>query len=340
MHQLIHSQKRRVFFWLGVVFAIIMIMVLILGSHYSFSQVKERVRIGLPLQQQSSLAIIAVEKGFYSKEGLDVTVKEYPSGKRAVEGMLAGEVDVATTAETPIVFASFERQDFSIIASISSSDNILRIIARKDKGIQKPVDLRGKRIAVQKGSATHFFLHIFLLKNGLSEKDVSLYFKKVEELPEALASGEIDAFSQREPFISKAKGLLGDNAVVFAEPGIYVLSEVMIALNSLIKDKPEVINRLLRALLQAERFTRDHPDQAIKIVSNKLKAPESEISALWNEFYFTISLKQEILNILEDEARWAIRNKFTNKTKVPNYLNFIYLDGLKAVKPEAVTIIR
>lgn len=339
MHQLMHSQKRRVFFWIGVVFAI-MIMVLIVDSHYSFSQVKERVRIGLPLQQQSSLAIIAVEKGFYSKEGLDVTVKEYPSGKRAVEGMLSGEVDVATTAETPIVFASFERQDFSVIASISSSGNVVRIIARKDKGIQKPGDLRGKRIGIQKGSATHFFLHIFLLKNGLSEKDVNLSFKKVEELSEALASGEIDAFSQREPFISKAKGLLGDKAVVFAEPGLYLLSEEMIALNSLIKDKPKVINRLLRALLQAERFTRELPDQAIKIVSNKLKVPESEISALWNEFDFAISLKQEILNILEDEARWAISNKLTDKTKVPNYLDFIYLDGLEAVKPDAVTIIR
>ncbi|MBI5682078.1 MAG: NrtA/SsuA/CpmA family ABC transporter substrate-binding protein [Deltaproteobacteria bacterium] len=339
MHQLMHSQKRRVFFWLGVVFAIT-IMVLILDSHYSFSQVKERVRIGLPLQQQSSLAIIAAEKGFYSKEGLAVTVKEYPSGKRAVEGMLAGAVDVASTAETPIVFASFERQDFSIIASIGSSGDLMRIIARKDKGIQKPGDLRGKRIAVQKGSATHFFLHIFLLKNGLSEKDVNLSFKKVEELPEALASGEIDAFSQREPFIGEAKGLLGDNAVVFAEPGIYFLSEEMIALNSLIKDKPEVINRLLRSLLQAERFAREHPDQAIKIVSNKLKSSESEISALWNGFDFTVSLKQVIFNILEDEARWAINSKLTDKTKVPNYLNFIYLKGLEAVKPEAVTIIR
>jgi len=50
-------------------------------------------------------------------------------------------------------------------------------------------------------------------------------------------------------------------------------------------------------------------------------------------------LDQSLVLALEDEARWAIKNKLTSKTKVPNYLNHIHLDALKSVAPSAVTII-
>jgi NitT/TauT family transport system substrate-binding protein len=53
-----------------------------------------------------------------------------------------------------------------------------------------------------------------------------------------------------------------------------------------------------------------------------------------------VTLPQALIIAMEDEARWRIENKLTDKTTVPNYLNFLYLDGLEAVSPEAVTVIR
>jgi len=181
---------------------------------------REKVTIGIT-EIIASLIIIGQEQGFFSQEGLDVTTKKYPTGKVALDSMFAREVDMAAVAETPIVFKSFEQQDFSIITALGSSGNMLRIIARKDGGILKPADLRGKIIATQKATGLHFFLHLFLIKNGLSENDVRLSFKKPEELVPELVRGEIDAFSFREPFISEAKKLLGDKAIIFAEPGLY-----------------------------------------------------------------------------------------------------------------------
>ena len=83
---------------------------------------------------------------FFAEEGVNVRiVDKYPSGKRTLQGLLDGEVTVAPTAEAPIVFRSFERGDFAIVATIGSSDNEPKIIARKDSGIEKPEDLRGIR---------------------------------------------------------------------------------------------------------------------------------------------------------------------------------------------------
>ena len=168
-----------------------------------FTAIKGPLRIGVEQSPLLALVMIAEDQGFFSKQGVDVKVKYYASGKLALNGMFSGEVDLATPAETPIVFSSFERMDFSIVATIGSSDNDPKIVARKDRGIQKPGNLRGKCIATQKASAVHFFLHSFLVRNGLSEKDIKLSFKHPDELVPALAKGEIDAFSMREPYVSR-----------------------------------------------------------------------------------------------------------------------------------------
>ena len=60
----------------------------------------------------------------------------------------------------------------------------------------------------------------------------------------------------------------------------------------------------------------------------------------WQEGTFDLFLDQSLIATLEDQARWAIKNNLTNATKIPNYLDYIYIDALEAVKPEAVTIIR
>jgi len=63
-------------------------------------------------------------------------------------------------------------------------------------------------------------------------------------------------------------------------------------------------------------------------------------SKIQNLKYRVLMLDQTILVSLEDEARWAMKERLTDKKEVPNYLDFIYVDALEQVKPETVTIIR
>jgi len=96
--------------------------------------------------------LLAHEQGFFVQEGLAVTVKEYLLGLQALEAMFAGECDMATAGETPVVMKSFERQDFSIIATMATSDDATRVLANKERGIQRPEDLKGKRIFAHKNT--------------------------------------------------------------------------------------------------------------------------------------------------------------------------------------------
>jgi sulfonate transport system substrate-binding protein len=328
----------RVTILLGIIVGIV--SVVLFAPTSGFTSIREPIRIGVEQSPLLALIMIAGDQGFFSKQGIEVKVKYYASGKLALGGMFSGEVDLATPAGTPIVFSSFERSDFSIVATIGSSDNDPKIIARKDRGIQKPGDLRGKCIATQKASAVHFFLHSFLIKNGLSEKDIKLSFKHPDELVPALANGEIDAFSMREPYVSRAKALLRENIILFEEPGLHLKTYNLVAFNTFLKDRPQAIKSVLKALIKSEEFVKKYPEHAQRIVSSKTGVKESEIAGLWPNSRFEISLEQSLLISLENVARWAIRNKLTDRTRVPNYLSFIYFDALEAVKPKGVAIIR
>lgn len=298
------------------------------------------LRLGISSQPMVSLAIIAERQGFLAREGVQATVRHYPSGKHAMEALLAGELDVATVAETPVVFSSFQRDDYSIFATIGSFSNEQRIVAHRKSGITRPADLRGKRVATQQGSAVHFFLHLFLLKQRLSEKDIVLSYLKADELSGALVRREIDAFSMREPFVSQARKLLGKDAVVFESPGLYVMSFHMVAMNGYIKAHPDLIVKTVRALLRAEEFYRKDYDRAVRTVAEDLKIPERELSGHLREMDLRVSLDQSVLLGLEDEARWAMYMNLVPGSKMPNYLRYLHLDALQQVRPKSITVIR
>lgn len=297
------------------------------------------VRLGISHTPPSWLTHIAEHNGYFKEQGLNVIYTSFPSGKRALNGMFRGEVDIAVTAEGPIVFNSLERQDFSIIATIGTSSNDNVIAARKDRGIQTPNDLKGKTVAIQSASAAHFYLHLFLLKYKLSEKDIIQSFLKVEHLPLALASGEADAISTREPYLSEAVTMLGANAIVFETPGLYLKSYELAAFNTYIKDNPEVLYKLINALLLAEQFVKNNKDQAVAIFASKFGLSKERVTATLKYLDLSVVLDQSLILKLEDEARWATQNKLTDGQVVPNYLEYIHIDALNKTNPELMTIV-
>jgi len=284
--------------------------------------------------------MIAKAEGYFIEEGVRVSIKEFKGGKQAlVNGVFKGEVEMATTADVPIVFNSFNKQQFKIVATIGSSDNEPRVIARKDRGISKPEDLKGKHVITKRGSAVHYFLNVFLLHSGLTTTDIKLKFTKSgKEMAQLLNKGDIDAFSHREPFISQAKTLLGDNAVIFEKPGIYLKTFNLVASNNVVSNKPEAVKKILRALIRAETFSKENPKQAITHVSTFIGLSEEVLENIWEKINLSVSLEQSLIVSLESEGRWAIKTKLVKAEKIPNYLDYIHISGLKSVKPDAIEI--
>lgn len=282
---------------------------------------------------------IALAKAYFAREGLDVAFQPYPSGKDALNAVLQGKADLGIAAEIPIMFAGLRGEKVSVIATIAASDKNTMIIARKDRGISSPDDLKGKKIGIPLGTASQFFVDIFLTSHRIPRESVSVVSLKPEEVVDALVKGDVDAISTWNPHDYRARKELGATAVAFYGEGIYRTTVDIVAAPNLVKEKPETVKKVLRALVKASNFMVQNPEESIQLTAEQTKMDKAVIGDSWNQYSFAVTLDQSLLMTLEDQARWAIKNKLTEATQVPNYLNFIYLDGLEAVRPEGVTII-
>jgi len=330
---------------LRIVFALVLITGLLAGSAACQKQEKpagprEKAVIGIPPAIVSLPVFIAQEKGYFSDEGLDATIKYYPSGKKAIEGMFAGEADIATAAGAPIMSSSFLRDDFVVFATIAYSYDNSKVLGRKDRGVITPSDLQGKKIGTVAGTGSHFFAHVYLAEHRIDLSAVTIVDVAPTDLPGALKDGRVDALAVWEPIAYQAKKALPDKVIRLPRSELYRETFNLTVMNSFAKAHPETLPKILKAVDRAITYLRQNKKESIAVATKVLKLDEDWLVSVWDDFVFGLSLEHALLIALEDEARWAIKNRFTDKTKVPNYLGYVYLDALKAVKPEAVTIIK
>lgn len=321
-------------------------LILLLGTGWylfarSHREPPEKLTFAISPQTMNALPIIAIRQNYFLDEGLDLAIQEYPTGRRSLEAMLAGEADVSTTAGTPIIFNTFKREPFKIFVSVGDTNNEFKIVARKNANIKMPKDLIGKRIATQESSDMHFFLYEFLKLNGLGDGSVNISFKKAERLAPSLAAQEVDVISTREPFITETKKLLGEeNVIIFSEPQATTHEFFVTALDSTLKEHPKTAPKMIRALLRAEKFAKENPAQAISIVATALKIDRSIIASRWPDLNLRVSLQNSTLLELKSQGNWAIEHDLTTQKKLPDYLSYFDFKPLTEVKPEAISVIR
>jgi len=134
----------------------------------------EKITVAIGTGPVTTLIHIASAKGYFENEGLDVVLQQHPSGKSAFNALVEGEADLATAAETPIMLAIMRGEKIGILATISSAEKNKMIVARKDKGISIPNDLKGKKIGVSVGTSADFFMDSFLVMHGISRDEVEV----------------------------------------------------------------------------------------------------------------------------------------------------------------------
>ncbi|MDP2853337.1 MAG: NrtA/SsuA/CpmA family ABC transporter substrate-binding protein [Smithellaceae bacterium] len=336
---MVHFQATRRFTSL-ILTAIAFITLTVNGCQQKPASPPEKITIAYTTIFNSTLVHIALVKNYFKEEGLDATPQPHAFGKLALQSMMDGKADVATVADTPIMLAVMGGKKINILAAIQTSNKNEAIVARQDRGIAKPSDLKGKKIGLTLGTTGHFFADSFLLAQGIDIKQVKIIDLKPDEMAKALATGKVDAVSTWNPTLSQLKKKLGNNGIIFFGESLYTENFCVVASQEYVKKNPEAIKKVLRALIKAETFVLEHPEEARRLVAEFLKTDKGILDETWDIFTFRVTLDQALLVDLEDQTRWAIKNQLVARRDMPNYLDFIYMDGLLAVKPAAVRIIR
>ena len=247
--------------------------------------------------------------------------------------------DIAVPSEFGTVRYVLQKQEIRILTCYDKVQ-IAALIARKDHGIGCISDLAGKRIALPRHTNAEFYLGRFFDLHGMSIRDVSLEDAKLSQLVDAVINGEADAVVLWEPYRSQVQNRLGDKVTVWPVQSNQPAFCVAVSGKDWIAGHPKAVERFLKSLAQAESYLDRHPAEVKASIRQRLKYDEAYMDVIWPRQQFALSLDQALVAAMEDEARWMMRNGLTPEKQVPDVLNYIYLDGLKAVKPEAVSIIR
>ena len=301
---------------------------------------REKIIISYTTAPDAVLVQIAFAKGFFAEEGLDATPQPHAFGKLALESVMEGKADLATVGDTPFVFAIMNGRKITTFATILTSNRNNAIVARRDRGIVKPSDLLGKKIGVTFGTTGDFFNYSFLLFHGMNEKQVRRIAMNPGDMSEAMSTGKVDAVSTWTPFRQQMQKKLGSNGVIFFGETLYTETFCVDAPQEYAGKNPETVKKVLRALIKAESFVKRHPGESQRLVAEFTKTDLAVLKDTWDVFTFEVALDQGLLVNFEDQTRWVIKNRLATRTDMPNYLDFIYDNGLRSVKPAAVRIVR
>lgn len=286
----------------------------------------------------SALALpieVAAAQGFFAVEGVQVRLAECSSGPRCLQTVFDRTTDLAGATELPVVFASFQRSDYAIVATLASSSSNIRFAARKSAGIAGPATLQGKRIGYIHGTSSHYFLDAYLLVHGLDPRRLELVPLQADAIVSAFEQGKVDAFAGYQRHVIPATRSVGTDATTFGDARIYTESYGLVARRDLLKTRGGDVVRVLKALQRAQRFIHEQPGRAMEILQKSTGLPRNEVERAFPDYSYRLGLEQSLVSTMEAEARWALREGHVRGGTVPNYLGFVDFSSLRAAVPES-----
>ncbi|MEU8777685.1 NrtA/SsuA/CpmA family ABC transporter substrate-binding protein [Streptomyces sp. NPDC048606] len=279
---------------------------------------------------------LAQERGLWSAEGLDATVTTLPTGRDALNAVLGGQARFGVVGDLPAVTAALTGRDVRIVADLSRFSD-WRLLTRTDRGIGGFEALKGRRIGVPQGTNVEYALSRMLASGRLTAADVTLVNLSPNQVPAALARGDVDAGVTFPSFYEAARTALADRYAELPFSG-YTARTLLIAGPSA---DDATTTAVLRAVLRAQQAAAADPAAARAAVvaqsKGALQAPYVE--AFQPRYTYGASLSPELVTQLADEAAWAKAAQSLPGSADPSALRERLRPGpLKSADPSAVTV--
>ena len=265
-------------------------------------------QIGLP---------IALERGFFEKNGLDVTIaRPYATGVDALNALQAGESEIVQVG-VPMIGAVLRGMDLVALGNYSGnatkagSDATVAIVAREGSGIVKGdlTTLRGKKIAASFGTINHLYILATLEKAGLKPEDVTLVNTPPPDMTVALLAKGIDAFSGWDPWpIVAGKDVPGAFELI---RGGDVISYIgfNVALRPWVQANGATIEKFLAAVSEADQWMRKNPKQAAQVATRWIPGLKQDVAEA--AMQFNIQQADRRLSANNYRALWSAEDRLS-----------------------------
>jgi sulfonate transport system substrate-binding protein len=275
--------------------AILSVSIVAAAVSASYGQDKV-VRIGF---QKYGKLVLLKGKGSLEEKlrpfGYKVSWTEFPSGPPLLEALNIGAIDFGIAGETPPIFAQAAGAPLVYLAYDPPAPQGEAILVPKDSPLKSVADLKGKKVALNKGSNVHYLLVKALEKAGLKYTDVQPVFLAPSDALAAFTRGSVDAWVIWDPYEAAAEAstgarILADGTGLVANHQFYFSSKKFLAENA------KAVDVVLEALNEADDWTRKNIETVAEQLSPSIGLPASVLAvSLKRESYGILPISDEVI---------------------------------------------
>jgi len=291
---------------------------------------------------------VAAAEGYFNVPGHEeprVEASYHASGRDALAALLRGEAEYALVAPTPVARALLDHLDYPdqnpaivVLASLGISSASHYIIARRDRGIQQKADLKGKRLGLLKKSSAHFSWNLTERLYGLEEGSVILVDLPVQEQAVALSAGDVDAVLSWDPYASRLRTSLDQQAVVFVDRAVASPNWLLVSRLTEVQGRPRVAERIVDAYRRAIQLVEADPPRAAQLVKTQLTTGSGAPDLTSTGLFWNLALDWAVVSNLEEQMRWWRRLDGVEGQPPAVPASYVWAGPLRAVAPESVVL--
>jgi sulfonate transport system substrate-binding protein len=211
--------------------------------------------------------------------GQNIAVKwtEFPAGPQLLEGLNVGSIDFGTVGEAPPIFAQAAGADLVYVGNEPPSPGSEAIVVPKGSALRSLADLKGKKIALNKGSNVHFLLVKALEKAGIAYAAIQPVYLPPADARAAFERGAVDAWVIWDPFLAAAEKQLGARVLVDGK-GLVANHQFYLASRGFAQQNPELVRIVLDELAKVDEWGRTHPQDVTRILSGQTNLPADVVA--------------------------------------------------------------
>ena len=281
------------------------------------AQAPREVRIGY--QKYGTLTLLkgrgTLEKRL-SEKGVTVKWTEFPAGPVLLEGLNVGSIDFGTVGEAPPIFAQAAGANLVYVGYEPPSPASEAIVVPKGSPLRTLADLRGKKVALNKGSNVHYLLVKALEKAGIAYKDIQTVFLPPADARAAFERGAVDAWAIWDPFLAAAEHQLG--ARVLADgTGLVANHQFYLAARPYAEKNADIVAIVLEEVAKVDDWGRQHLLEVAAILARQTGLEPAVLEKAAKRYSYGV--KPVSSEVIAEQQK--IADVFTGLKLIPNPIN-------------------
>jgi len=277
------------------------------------AQAKAEVRIGY--QKYGTLTLLkgrgTLEKRL-AEQGVGVKWTEFPAGPVLLEGLNVGSIDFGTVGEAPPIFAQAAGANLVYVGNEPPSPASEAIVVPKGSSLRTLADLKGKKIALNKGSNVHYLLLKALEKAGVAYADIQPVFLPPADARAAFERGSVDAWAIWDPFLAAAEKQIGARVLADGK-GLVANYQFYLASRTYAEKNPEILRIVLDEVAKVDDWGRSNPDEVATILSAQTGLSKDVVALAASRYAYGV--KPVSVDVIA--AQQKVADAFSNLKLIP-----------------------